>query len=100
MAQFTSKVIEKDGIKFLDIQTNSDEYHAGNNSRASNAVHEFMATHDNTNSYIFDDADISDIYGMALERGDGSINFADMITIAIYAGMCAAEWADPPENAN
>ena len=100
MAQFTSKVIEKDGIKFLDIETNYEAYHTGNGGRASNAIREFMRTHDNSNSYVFDDADISDIYGYVLERGQGSINFADMITMSIYAGMCAAEWADPPENSN
>lgn len=93
---FTSSIIEKDGIKFLDIQTNYDEYHTGNNSRASNAVREFMLSHDDSNSYVFYDADIADLYGMALEAGQGSINFAKLIELSIYAGMCAAEWADEP----
>ena len=96
--KFKSRIVEKDGLRFLDITEDYDAYHTGNGGRASNAVREFMATHDDTNSYIFDDADISDLYGLVLEWGDGSINFAKLIEIAIYAGMCASEWATPPES--
>ena len=97
MAQFTSEIIERDGIKFLNLQEDYSEYHRGNNSRASNAVKDFIASHDDTNSYIFFDSDIRDLYGMALERNDGNINFAELIELAIYAGMCADKWATEPE---
>ena len=90
-------IIEKDGIRFLDYKEDYSVYHKGNNSRASNAVKDFIASHDNTNSYIFYSSDISDLYGMALEKGEGSINFADLIEIAIYAGMCADKWATEPD---
>lgn len=96
MAYYQS-VIEKDGIKFLDLQEDYSAYHKANDGRASNAVREFMNSHDNANSYVFYDSDIADLYGMALEQGEGSINFAELIKLSIYAGMCAAEWADAPD---
>lgn len=96
MSTFTSRVIEKDGLKFLDITPNYDDYHKGNGGRASQAVQRFKDTHDECNSYNFTAADIADLYGMTLEAGNGSIDFTELIVNAIYAGMCAAEWADEP----